>query len=274
MTTRIERIFAQAKNEGRAALVTYIMAGDPDYDTALALMKALPPAGSDVIELGLPFSDPMADGPTIQAAGLRALKAGQTLSKTLQMVADFRRSDQQTPVILMGYYNPIYHYGVNRFLGEAKQAGLDGLLIVDLPPEMDDELCLPALEAGLHFIRLATPTTDAKRLPKVLQNTSGFVYYVSMTGITGAALADSEPVGQAVYALKQQTNLPIAVGFGIKTAAQVAQMAGIADGVVVGSALIGALAATLDSEGQAQDDSVICVANLVRQLRAGLTKNI
>jgi len=274
MTTRIERIFAQAKNEGRAALVTYIMAGDPDYDTALALMKALPPAGSDVIELGLPFSDPMADGPTIQAAGLRALKAGQTLSKTLQMVADFRRSDQQTPVILMGYYNPIYHYGVNRFLGEAKQAGLDGLLIVDLPPEMDDELCLPALESGLHFIRLATPTTDAKRLPKVLQNTSGFVYYVSMTGITGAALADSEPVGQAVYALKQQTNLPIAVGFGIKTAAQVAQMAGIADGVVVGSALIGALAATLDSEGQAQGDSVICVANLVRQLRAGLTKNI
>jgi len=272
MTTRIEQKFAQAKNEGRAALITYIMAGDPDYDTALALMKALPQAGSDVIELGLPFSDPMADGPTIQAAGLRALKAGQTLPKTLQLVADFRRFDQQTPVVLMGYYNPIYHYGVDRFLGEAKQAGLDGLLIVDLPPEMDDELCLPALEAGLHFIRLATPTTDAKRLPKVLQNTSGFVYYVSMTGITGAALADNELVGKAVAALKQQTDLPIAVGFGIKTSAQVAQIAQVADGVVVGSALISSLAATLDDAGQPQADTVKAVTDLVRELRTGLAQ--
>jgi len=272
MTTRIEQAFAQAKQQGRAALVTYVMAGDPDYDTALAILKGLPQAGSDVIELGLPFSDPMADGPTIQAAGLRALKAGQNLQKTLQLVADFRQMNQETPILLMGYYNPIYHYGVARFLNEAKQAGLDGLLVVDLPPEMDDELCLPALSAGLHFIRLATPTTDAKRLPKVLQNTSGFVYYVSMTGITGTALAAPAPIGEAVAAIKQHTDLPIAVGFGIKTAEQVAQIAPLADGVVVGSALINALAATLDEQDRPQNHSVTTVTDLVRELRTGLTQ--
>jgi len=272
MSKRIEEAFAQTRQQGRAALVTYIMAGDPDYDTALAIMRALPGAGSDVIELGLPFSDPMADGPTIQEAGLRALKAGQNVQKTLELVADFRRSDQKTPIILMGYYNPIYHYGVARFLEEAHQAGIDGLLVVDLPPEMDEELCLPALEAGLNFIRLATPTTDAKRLPKVLQNTSGFVYYVSMTGITGAALNPMSNIGTAVAAIKQHTDLPIAVGFGIKTAAQTGEIAKIADGVVVGSALIHALAATLDVNGKPQDDTVTAVADLVRELCAGLTQ--
>jgi len=272
MTTRIEQTFASLKRQGRAALITYVMAGDPDYETSLAIMRQLPQAGSDIIELGLPFSDPMADGPTIQAAGLRALKAGQTLQKTLDLVAQFRQIDQKTPVLLMGYYNPIYHYGVAQFLKKAMEAGIDGLLIVDLPPEMDEELCLPALKAGLNFIRLATPTTDAKRLPKVLQNTSGFVYYVSMTGITGTSLANVEPIGRAVATIKAHTDLPIAVGFGIKTAEQVAQIAAVADGVVVGSALISVLAATLDAEGRAQDNSIAAVVNLVRQLRAGLTQ--
>jgi len=272
MATRIQQTFARTKDEGRAALVTYIMAGDPDYDTALAIMKALPQAGSDIIELGLPFSDPMADGPTIQAAGLRALAKGQTLAKTLDLVADFRKYDAQTPVLLMGYYNPIYHYGVERFLREAKKAGLDGLLVVDLPPEMDVELCLPALKAGLDFIRLATPTTDAKRLPAVLQNSSGFVYYVSMTGITGASLADMSNIGVAVDAIKQHTDLPVAVGFGIKTPEQAAQIAKIADGVVVGSALITALAASLDTRDYQRDDSVTAVSDLVRGLRAGLMR--
>jgi len=271
MTTRIKQRFEALKQEGRAALVTYIMAGDPDYETALAIMKALPAAGSDVIELGVPFSDPMADGPTIQAAGLRALKAGQTLQKTLDLVADFRATDQETPVLLMGYYNPIYHYGVARFLDEARQVGIDGLLIVDLPPEMDEELCLPALSVGLDFIRLATPTTDTKRLPAVLQNTSGFVYYVSMTGITGTSLTDIESVGVAVDAIKQHTDLPIAVGFGIKTAQQAHQISKIADGVVVGSALINALSATLDEQGRPQGNSITAVSDLVRALRAGLT---
>ncbi|TIS35809.1 MAG: tryptophan synthase subunit alpha, partial [Mesorhizobium sp.] len=219
MTTRIDRRMAKLKSEGRPALVTYFMGGDPDYDTSLAIMKALPGAGSDVIELGMPFSDPMADGPAIQAAGLRALKGGQTLVKTLKMASEFRAGDDETPIVLMGYYNPIYIYGVDRFLADAKASGIDGLIVVDLPPEMDEELCVPALKAGMNFIRLATPTTD-KRLPKVLENTSGFVYYVSMTGITGSALADTAKVSAAVKRIKGHTALPVCVGFGVKTAEQ------------------------------------------------------
>ena len=220
MTTRIDRRFAALKEEGRAALVTFTMAGDPDYDTSLAIAKALPKAGADVIELGMPFTDPMADGPAIQAAGVRALKAGQRMTKTLAMVREFRKADDATPIVLMGYYNPIYIYGVDRFLADAKAAGVDGLIVVDLPPEEDDELCLPALKAGLNFIRLATPTTDDKRLPAVLNNTSGFVYYVSITGITGAAAPDAGKVAAAVARIKRHTKLPVAVGFGVKTAEQ------------------------------------------------------
>jgi len=271
MTIKIEQVFAHLRQEGRGALVTYIMAGDPDYETSLAILQALPQAGSDIIELGLPFSDPMADGPTIQAAGLRALKNGQTLAKTLQLVTDFRCGDQKTPIVLMGYYNPIYQYGVARFLKDAREAGVNGLLVVDLPPEMDAELCLPALQAGLNFIRLATPTTDEKRLPTVLQNTSGFVYYVSMTGITGTQLShDTSDIAAAVSAIKQHTDLPIAVGFGIKSREQVTQIAQIADGVVVGSALISALEATLDSQNRPKEDTITAVTRLVCELRAGL----
>src|ERR1041384_7572587 len=217
MTTRIDTRFAALKAEGRAALVTCLMAGDPDEATALAIVKALPAAGADVIEFGMPFTDPMADGPGVQAAGLRALQAGQTMVKTLTMVREFRKSDDATPIVLMGYYNPIYIYGVEKFLADAKAAGVDGLIVVDLPPEEDVELCLPALKAGLNFIRLATPTTDDKRLPKVLTNTSGFVYYVSITGITGAATADTRAVGEAVARIKRHTQLPVCVGFGIRT---------------------------------------------------------
>ncbi|RUX01408.1 tryptophan synthase subunit alpha, partial [Mesorhizobium sp. M8A.F.Ca.ET.059.01.1.1] len=209
MTTRIDRRMAKLRNEDRPALVTYFMGGDPDYATSLSIMKALPKAGADVIEMGMPFSDPMADGPAIQAAGLRALKGGQTLVKTLKLASDFRAGDDETPIVLMGYYNPIYIYGVDRFLVDAKASGIDGLIVVDLPPEMDEELCIPALKAGINFIRLATPTTDDKRLPKVLQNTSGFVYYVSMTGITGAALADTGKVASAVKRIKGHTDLPV-----------------------------------------------------------------
>ena len=205
MSTRIERRFAALKQEGRAALVTFTMAGDPDYDTSLAIAKALPKAGADVIELGMPFTDPMADGPAIQAAGLRALKAGQRMTKTLALVREFRKGDDETPIVLMGYYNPIYIYGNDRFLADAKAAGVDGLIVVDLPPEEDDELCLPTLKAGLNFIRLATPTTDDKRLPTVLKNTSGFVYYVSITGITGAAAPDAGKVTTAVARIKRHT---------------------------------------------------------------------
>jgi len=239
MSTRIDKRFAALKKEGRAALVTFIMAGDPEYDTSLAIAKALPKAGADIIELGMPFTDPMADGPAIQAAGLRALKAGQRMTRTLSLVRDFRKDDDQTPVILMGYYNPIYIYGNERFLADAKAAGVDGLIIVDLPPEEDDELCLPALKAGLNFIRLATPTTDDKRLPKVLTNTSGFVYYVSVTGVTGTAAPDTSKVTGAVARIKRHTRLPVAVGFGVKTAEQARAIAEGADGVVVGSALVG-----------------------------------
>ena len=213
-------------------------------------MKALPKAGSDIIELGMPFSDPMADGPAIQAAGLRALKGGQTLVKTLQMARDFRAGDDETPIVLMGYYNPIYIYGVERFLADAKAAGIDGLIVVDLPPEMDEELCVPALKAGINFIRLATPTTDDKRLPKVLQNTSGFVYYVSMTGITGSALADTAKVAAAVKRIKGHTDLPVCVGFGVKTAEQARTIGASADGVVVGTAIVNAVANVIGPKGE------------------------
>jgi tryptophan synthase alpha chain len=270
MTTRIDRRFADLKEEGRAALVTFLMAGDPDPEAALAIIKALPAAGADVIELGMPFTDPMADGPAVQAAGLRALKAGQTLAKTLAAVRAFRAGDDTTPIVLMGYYNPIYIYGDDRFLTDAKAAGVDGLIIVDLPPEEDTELCLPALRAGLNFIRLATPTTDDRRLPAVLANTSGFVYYVSITGITGAATPDMSRVGEAVSRIKRHTSLPVAVGFGVKTAAHAGAIAAGADGVVVGSALIDALRASLDADGKATAATVGAVTGLVRQLAEGV----
>ena len=270
MTTRIERRFAALKKEGRAALVTFTMAGDPDYDTALEIAKALPKAGADVIELGMPFTDPMADGPSIQAAGQRALRGGQTLKKTLALVREFRKTDDQTPIVLMGYYNPIYIYGVERFLADAKVAGIDGLIVVDLPPEEDDELCIPALKSGLNFIRLATPTTDDKRLPTVLNNTSGFVYYVSITGITGAAAPDAEKVRAAVARIKRHTKLPVAVGFGVRNANSARAIAEGADGVVVGSALVDALRATLDSNGKAGPKSVKAVIDLVSKLADGV----
>ena len=217
MTTRIDRRFAALKQESRAALVTFTMAGDPDSDTSLAIAKALPKAGADMIELGMPFTDPMADGPAIQAAGLRALKAGARMTKTLALVREFRNGDDATPIVLMGYYNPIYIYGVDKFLVDAKAAGVDGLIVVDLPPEEDEELCLPALKAGLNFIRLATPTTDDKRLPAVLNNTSGFVYYVSIAGVTGSAAPDASKIATAVTRIKRHTKLPVAVGFGVRT---------------------------------------------------------
>lgn len=270
MSTRIDKRFAALKKEGRAALVTFIMAGDPDYDTSLAIAKALPKAGADIIELGMPFTDPMADGPAIQAAGLRALKAGQHMTRTLSLVRDFRKDDDQTPIILMGYYNPIYIYGNERFLADAKAVGVDGLIIVDLPPEEDDELCLPALKAGLNFIRLATPTTDDKRLPKVLTNTSGFVYYVSVTGVTGTAAPDTSKVTGAVAQIKRHTRLPVAVGFGVKTAEQARAIAEGADGVVVGSALVDAMFKSLDKTGKAGAGTVNAVTQLVSALAQGV----
>ena len=236
--TRIDAKFAALKAEGKKAFVAYVMAGDPDYDTSLEVVKGLPGAGVDIIELGLPFTDPMADGPTIQAAGGRALDAGMTLPKTLALAAEFRKTDNETPIVLMGYYNPIYSRGVARFLDEAKAAGIDGLIVVDLPPEEDDELCLPAQAAGLNFIRLATPTTDDRRLPKVMQNTSGFVYYVSITGITGAAEAESVDVAPDVARIRAAGNLPVVVGFGIKTPEKAEAIAQVADGAVVGSAIV------------------------------------
>jgi len=241
--TRIDDTFARLKTEGKKAFVAYVMAGDPDYETSLAVVKALPAAGVDIIELGMPFTDPMADGPTIQLAGQRALEGGQTLDKTLQIARELRKDDQQTPIVMMGYYNPIYSRGVDTFLVQAKEAGIDGLIIVDLPPEEDDELCIPAQAAGLNFIRLATPTTDDKRLPKVLQNTSGFVYYVSITGITGAAEAQAADVAPEVARIKAQTDLPVIVGFGIKTPEAAESIAAIADGCVVGSAIVSEIAA-------------------------------
>ncbi|MER8592539.1 tryptophan synthase subunit alpha [Mesorhizobium sp. M1182] len=270
MATRIDRRMAKLKAEGRPALVTYFMGGDPDYDTSLSIMKALPGAGSDIIELGMPFSDPMADGPAIQAAGLRALKGGQTLVKTLKMASEFRAGDSETPIVLMGYYNPIYIYGVERFLSDALASGIDGLIVVDLPPEMDEELCIPALKAGINFIRLATPTTDDKRLPKVLQNTSGFVYYVSMTGITGSALADTGKLAAAVKRIKSHTDLPVCVGFGVKTAEQARTIGASADGVVVGTAIVNAVANVLGPKGEKTADPAEAVATLVSGLSQGV----
>src|SRR5438270_2422999 len=270
MTTRIDHRFAELRRHDRAALVTFLTAGDPDPDTSLAILKALPAAGADVVELGMPFTDPMADGPAIQASSLRALKAGQTLKKTLAMVRAFRKADDTTPIVLMGYYNPVYIYGVEKFLADAKSAAVDGLIIVDLPPEEDDELCLPTLKAGLNFIRLATPTTDDKRLPAVLANTSGFVYYVSITGITGMAAPDTSQVNAAVARIKRHTRLPVAVGFGVKTAAHARAIAGGADGVVVGSALIDALKQSLDKHNKATGKTVKAVTELVLALAAGV----
>jgi len=270
MTKRIDQSFSDLAAAHRAGLVTFVMAGDPDIATSLALLKALPAAGADVIELGMPFTDPMADGPAIQAAGLRALAAHTRLVDILAMVAEFRRSDETTPTVLMGYYNPIYVYGVERFLADANAAGVDGLIVVDLPPEEDTELCLPAMRAGLNFIRLATPTTDDRRLPAVLANTSGFVYYVSITGITGAATPDYASVAAAVKRIKRHTALPVAVGFGVKTAATAAAIAANADAVVVGSALVEAVRASLDANGAATSTTVTAVTDLVRDLARGV----
>ena len=270
MTTRIDTRLADLKTQGRAAFVTFLMAGDPDPATSLAIIKALPQAGAEIIEIGMPFTDPMADGPAIQAAGLRALKGGMTLKKTLDLVRGFRKDDDATPIVLMGYYNPIYIYGVEAFLTDAKTAGVDGLIIVDLPPEEDDELCLPAMKAGLNFIRLATPTTDDKRLPAVLANTSGFVYYVSITGITGAAAANATQVGEAVARIKRHTKLPVCVGFGIRTPEAARDIARAADGAVVGTALVEALANSLDAEGRATPATVKAVADLTASLAQGV----
>jgi len=270
VTTRIDTRFAELKKQGRSAFVTFLMAGDPDPATSLAIIKALPQAGADVIEIGMPFTDPMADGPAIQAAGLRALKAGMTLKKTLDLVRSFRAGDNTTPIVLMGYYNPIFIYGVDKFLADAKAAGVDGLIIVDLPPEEDEELCIPALKAGLNFIRLATPTTDDKRLPAVLANTSGFVYYVSITGITGAASADSSQVAAAVARIKRHTKLPVCVGFGIRTPDQARAIASNANGAVVGTALVEVLKASLDSENRATAGTVNAVADMVKALAQGV----
>ena len=271
-TERIARRFAALKAEGRAGLVTFITAGDPDHETCRAVLEGLPEAGADLIELGMPFTDPMADGPAIQAAGLRALKAGAKTRRVLELVADFRRKDQDTPVILMGYYNPIHSYGVERFLTDAKVAGVDGLIVVDLPPEEDEELCIPALKAGVNFVRLATPTSDDARLPAVLKNTSGFVYYVSVAGITGAASASDAAVTEAVARLKRHTDLPVAVGFGIKTPEQAAAVARVADAAVVGSAIVSRLAANLGEDGTAQPGLVADVLEFVRELAAGVRR--
>jgi tryptophan synthase alpha chain len=270
MTTRIDTRFAALAAAGRSGLVTFVMAGDPDPATSLAIAKALPQAGADVIEIGMPFTDPMADGPAVQAAGLRALHAGQNMVRTLALVRAFRADDDTTPIVLMGYYNPIYIYGVSRFLADARAAGVDGLIVVDLPPEEDTELCLPALRAGLNFIRLATPTTDDKRLPAVLANTSGFVYYVSITGITGAAAPDPVRVSEAVKRIKRHTALPVAVGFGVRDAASAASIARGAEAVVVGSALVEKIRLSLDAGGKATPATVAAVTGLVAELAAGV----
>ena len=270
MTTRFDNCFAELKREGRAAFVTFVMCGDPDIETSLEIVNALPGSGADIIELGMPFTDPMADGPSIQAAGLRALKAGTTLKKTLDVVRRFRESNDKTPIILMGYYNPIYIHGVDKFLSDAKAAGVDGLILVDMPPEEDEELCIPALKAGLNFIRLATPTTDDKRLPAVLANTSGFVYYVAVTGITGSAAADSAKVAQAVARIKRHTKLPVCVGFGIRTAEQARAIAANADGAVVGTALVDAIRGSLDADNRATAGTVKAVADTAAAIAAGV----
>jgi len=271
--SRIPARFAANLAAGRASLVTFITAGDPDPTTSLAILKALPEAGADVIELGMPFSDPMADGPAIQWASMRALQNGMTLKGTLHMVREFRKDNAETPIVLMGYYNPIYVYGVDKFLADAKEAGVDGLIVVDLPPEEDSELCLPAMKAGLNFIRLATPTTDDKRLPAVLSNTSGFVYYVSITGITGTATPDFSKVAEAVSRIKRHTDLPVAVGFGVKAPEHAAAIAKGADGVVVGSALVEAVRTSLDADGKATDKTVTAVTSIVSGL-AGAVRGV
>ena len=270
MTARMDKRFADLRAENRPALITYFMGGDPDFETSLDIMKALPAAGADIIELGMPFSDPMADGPAIQLAGQRALKGGQTLAKTLQIAREFRKTDNETPIVMMGYYNPIYIFGVETFLDEALAAGIDGLIVVDLPPEMDDELCLPALAKGISFIRLATPTTDDKRLPKVLKNTSGFVYYVSMNGITGSALPDPSLVSGAVQRIKGHTGLPVCVGFGVKTADHARAIGAAADGVVVGTAIVAQIAGSLTKDGQATADTVHAVTTFVKGISTGV----
>ena len=270
MSRRIERRFAALKKEGRSGLVTFTMMGDPDIETSFEILRGLPAAGADIIEIGSPFTDPMADGPVIQVAGQRALKAGITLEKTIGLVRRFREEDGETPLVLMGYYNPIYVYGVARFLRDALDAGLDGLIVVDLPPEEDAELCLPALEAGLAFIRLTAPTTDAARLPRVLVNASGFVYYIAITGITGAEGASHSSIGVAVERLRRHTELPVAVGFGIKTPQQAGAVARVADAVVVGSAIISAIEETLNGKGGATPQTVDAAHTLVRALSAGM----
>jgi tryptophan synthase alpha chain len=269
MTERIDLRFQRLAAERRAALVTYIMSGDPDAGTSLGILRALPKAGADVIELGMPFTDPMADGPEIQAAGLRALEAGQTLRATLKMVRAFRTDEQETPIVLMGYFNPIYVYGVEAFLRDAKQAGVDGLIVVDCPPEEDDELCLPARQAGLAFIRLATPTTDDGRLPAVLANTSGFVYYVSITGVTGSAAPDPKAVAEAIARIKRHTPLPVVAGFGVKNAESASTIAAAADGVVVGSSLVEAVRFSLN-EGTATSATIPRLVSLVERLSRGV----
>ena len=270
MATRIDKRFAELKRAGRGALVAFVTAGDPDQATSLTILKSLPGAGADVVELGMPFSDPMADGPAIQASSQRALHAGQSMVKTLAMVKAFREGDDATPLVLMGYYNPIYVYGVDRFVKDAANAGVDGLIVVDLPPEEDQELLPIAREAGLNFIRLATPTTDAKRLPAVLANTSGFVYYVSIAGITGTAAPDLAEVASHVARIKQATSLPIAIGFGVKTKEQVRALSAHAEGVVVGSALVGTIAESLDADGKATPETATRVLGLVGELASGL----
>ena len=270
MTTRIDRRFAVLREQHRVALVTFVTAGDPDYETSLKIIKGLPGAGADIIELGMPFTDPMADGPAIQAAGLRALRNGQTMDKTLSLVRAFREADRGTPIVLMGYYNPIYVRGVDRFLVEAKAAGVDGLIVVDLPPEEDDELCIPAMAAGLNFIRLTTPTTDDARAPAVFKNTSGFVYYVSVLGITGTKTPDIQNVRANVIRLKGHTKLPIAVGFGVKTAAQARTIAKDADGIVIGSALVSAVRNSLTKDGMGSRETELAVHSLVAEIAQGL----
>ena len=267
---RVEARFAALREEGRAAFVPFIMAADPDYKTTLEILKGLPRAGADIIEIGVMYSDPMADGPAIQAAGLRAKAGGARVTKTIDMVRDFREGDNTTPIILMGYYNPIYIYGVETFLADAREAGVDGLIVVDLPPEEDLELCIPALDAGMHFIRLATPTTDDERIPAVLANTSGFVYYVAVAGITGTKSADTNTIHAAVNRLKRHTNLPVAVGFGIKTPAQVAEVGKVADAAVVGSALVDIIEANLDDNGNAKAGLVDKALEFVAELAKGV----
>jgi len=270
MTQRMTNRFAKLAKENRPAFVTYFMGGDPTFDTSVEIMKGLPAAGADVIELGMPFSDPMADGPSIQAAGLRALKQGQNLSRTFDMVRAFREDDEETPIVLMGYYNPIYQYGSDKFLDDAKEAGVDGMIIVDLPPEMDEELCIPALSRELNFIRLATPTTDEKRLPKVLSNTSGFVYYVSINGITGSAAPQPEEVAKSVAHIKAKTELPICVGFGVRSAEQAASIGRAADGVVVGSAIVSTVADSLTDDKPTENtvsDTLKLVASIAEGVR-------